>query len=277
LRTWLGKRGIGALNLMAGRGRRFDDAEPKLAALDRWRRESAVELVVCSGDYTALGLEPELAAARSAVESLMDAPAGYVNVPGNHDVYVAAAPGDRRFEGHFADSLGSDLPEYRRGGPWPLVRFAGDGIAVVAVDSAHPNPQPWRSSGRIPPEQIEALSSVLRDDRVKGRYVFVVTHYAPRLRDGGPDRPLHGMVNAEDFLAACASIERGAILCGHVHHRYRVRVPGVAPPIFCAGSATMAGREGFWLFDVDATSARATAGRWNGSNYELVADSAVDA
>ena len=51
-------------------------------------------------------------------------------------------------------------------GVWPLVRLIGDSVAVVCVNSARPNPQPWRSSGRIPDTQIKALRDVLRDPRL---------------------------------------------------------------------------------------------------------------
>jgi len=81
----------------------------------------------------------------------------------------------------------------------------------------------------------------------------------------------NGLANAEEFLAACAGIRRGAILCGHVHRRFRVRTPGVVPEIFCAGSATLANREGLWVFDVDRAgqAAEATPGHWTGARYEL--------
>jgi len=277
LSDWLGKRAIGAANLLTGRYHHFVSARGKLKALDRFKREQAIDLVLFTGDYTALGLDRELAEARAVVEPLMDAPLGFVNVPGNHDLYVPDVIRHRRFERHFGDTLESDLPELCAEGPWPLVRLAGDGVAVVAVNSARPNPQPWRSSGVIPAEQLSALGNALRDPRVRGRFVFVITHYAPRLADGGPDRKLHGMINADDFLKVCSEIPRGVILCGHIHRRYTVKIDGVAPAIFCAGSATMARRESVWVFDVDEGKARATPGRWNGTGYELLPDSAVDA
>jgi 3',5'-cyclic AMP phosphodiesterase CpdA len=274
---WLGKRALGGANLvLRRRGRRFARARLKLEALAEATKRLEVELVIFSGDYTAMGLEAEYVAARAAVEPLLGAPAGYVNVPGNHDLYVAETVRRQRFEHHFGDTLWSDLPEHRANGAWPLVRLAGAGVAVVCVDSARPNP-PWRSSGRIPEAQLAALVRVLDDPRVRERFVFVVTHYAPRLADGGPDTRYHGLDNAEAFLRACGRLERGAILCGHVHHPFSVRVPASPVPIFCAGSATMDGRESFWLFDVGASSCRVLAGRWSGQGYEVAPAAAVEA
>ncbi|MEN8191070.1 MAG: hypothetical protein ABFS19_14580, partial [Thermodesulfobacteriota bacterium] len=45
--------------------------------------------------------------------------------------------------------------------------------------------------------------------------------------------------------------------------------------IFCAGSLTMEGREGFWLFDVEENTLTATPGLWNGGSYELKTTAAV--
>ncbi len=267
LRNWLNKRAIGGLHLAIGRGKLFRDVEQKLEALTAFALARSVDLVVFSGDYTALGLEAEFARAARVVEPLMQFPAGYVHVPGNHDLYVKRVERERRFEHHFPGSLASDLPERATDGPWPLVRLAGDDVAVVAVNSARAN-LPWKSTGAVPQRQLDGLAEILRDPRLAGRFVFIVTHYAPRLADGSPDRPLHRMDNAEEFLACVAPVERGAILCGHVHHRYHVKLPGVGPGIFCGGSATMVGREGAWLFDVGAgATARATPVGWTGVEY----------
>jgi hypothetical protein len=110
---------------------------------------------------------------------------------------------------------------------------------------------------------------VLKRTEVQERFVLIVTHYAPRLHDGRPDHPAHRMVNAENFLAACAATRPGAILCGHLHHPYRVRVPDLGPEILCAGSATMEGRESFWLLDIEESGCRVSLGRWAGREYTV--------
>jgi 3',5'-cyclic AMP phosphodiesterase CpdA len=275
-RQWIGKRAIGALNLMAGRGRRFTDNLEKIAALTRFSREQAVDLVLFTGDFTALGLESELAAAREAVEPLMAAPAGFVAIPGNHDIYLQDVLRSASYERHFGDTLRTDLPEHSADGVWPMVRLIDGGPAVVAVNSARPNPLPWRSNGRIPPTQLSALARLLEDVRVRERFVFIMNHYPPRLADGSRDRPIHRMLNDEEFLSVCAELPRGAILCGHVHHRYAVRVAGVRPTILCCGSTTMALREGLWLYELQGPVARAVPGRWTGTQYALEPDAACD-
>jgi hypothetical protein len=86
---------------------------------------------------------------------------------------------------------------------------------------------------------------------------------------------MHRMVNAEEFLGTCADVARGAILCGHMHYTYRVRLPDVGPEILCAGSATMDGREGLWMLDVEHGAIAARRGRWLDDGY--VIDAAFEA
>ena len=277
LRDWLGKRIVGGLNMFVRRRPYFAAAAAKVVALDAFRRELEVDLVICTGDYTALGTLLELRTARAVVEPLMAAPSGYVTVPGNHDLYAPDVVRERRFQEAFGDKLTTDLPEFQvEGGPWPLVRLFGDDVAVVGVNSARPNRAPWLSSGTIPPAQLVVLPRILEDERVRSRFVFVMTHYAARLGDGTHDHPYHGLENADCFLAACASLPRGALLCGHLHRRFVVRIDGVRLPLFCAGSTTQKGREGLWVFDVTGENARATPGRWAGERYELELDSAIE-
>jgi len=269
LRDWLGKRLLGGANALLRRNRRFADAVHKLGRLADFVREERVDLVLCTGDYTTLGTEAEYAVARAAVAPLLAAPLGYVHVPGNHDLYLGDTVRERRFERAFAGTLASDFPEHRVDGTWPIVRLVGDEVAVIAVSSARPNPQPWRSSGRVPDAELSALARVLRDPRLTGRFVFVLLHYAPRRPSGEPDRYLHGLENADELLTVCRSIERGAILHGHLHHCFELTLPGLTARIFDAGSTTYAGREGLWVFDVERDGAEVTRGRWDGERYVL--------
>jgi 3',5'-cyclic AMP phosphodiesterase CpdA len=268
---WPGKRVAGGLNFLRGRGRRFKRALAKLERLAEFSRRSDVDLVIFSGDFTAMGTRAEFVAARTAIQPFLNTPAGFVCVPGNHDLYTRTVVRQRRFETTFEGLLDSDLPESAVDGVWPLVRFVGEDAAVLALNSARPNPVPWRSSGRIPDIQIEAARGLLRRPELADRFVFVVTHYAPCLWDGGPDTRNHGLVNAQELLDLVAGIERGALLCGHVHRTFRVRLPGVGPEVFCAGSATMHELEGFWMFDFDGGRIGARQGRWTGSGYALEA------
>ena len=262
-KKWFSKRAIGAINLLRGRAKYFDDAEEKIVALIRFKEENAIDLVINTGDYTALGLESELTLAKELVSPLLKPPQRYVTVPGNHDIYVHEAKSHYRFSGQFCSVLQNDLPEYCRGGHWPLIRLVGDGIAVIAVNSSHPNPWPWRSDGMIPQEQLDALEEVLQDIRIKDKFIFLITHYAPRLENGQADSALHGLTNADAFLEKAKALEHGAILCGHVHKTYKVSLEGLHCELFCAGSATMQGHEGFWIYDIEDKKIHAHAVIWD--------------
>jgi 3',5'-cyclic AMP phosphodiesterase CpdA len=274
LRELLGKRLLGAGNLLLRRRGLFADARTKLGLLARFAEREAVDLVVCTGDYTALGTTPELEAARVAIDPLTHRPRGFVTVPGNHDLYMPDTVADGRFDRIFGDLLGSDWPEVAVDAGWPRVRLYDDCLAVVCVNSARPNPQPWRSSGRVPDAQLRALDTLLTDPRLRDRTILIATHYAPRLRDGSPDRWNHGLENADALLAVCARAPRAAVLHGHIHGRYHVcPQPGLNQ--FGAGSATHAGREGIWLFEVEAGRARALPGSFEGGEYRLDRAAAV--
>ena len=274
LGKWLSKRAFGGANLLLGRHRSFADAVDKLKALARFKVEYNVDLVLCTGDYTALGLNHEYQRAVSALSGLMDASLGYVNVPGNHDYYLTDALREERFRSYFKSTLASDLPEHQVDGPWPLVRLIGDEIAVVAVNSSRPNPLPWRSSGRIPEIQLRELHKLSRDARLAARRVFIMTHYAPLRENGEKDSWRHGLENSDSFLLSCADFEQVIILCGHIHRCYHVTDQTTGQIIFCAGSATQEAREGFWLFETRGREIWATSGRWSGHRYELKEETA---
>jgi 3',5'-cyclic AMP phosphodiesterase CpdA len=198
-----------------------------------------------------------------------------VTVPGNHDLYLPDTVADGRFDRIFGDLLGTDWPERAVDGIYPAVRLYDEHFAVVAVNSARPNPPIMRSSGRIPEAQLVALAELLADEELSKRTVFVITHYAPRKGDGSPDRFNHGLENAEELLAACAMAPRSAVLHGHIHWRAHVKLPDVVPHLFGAGSTTCSGREGLWLFDVEPGQVRATPGTYREGDYVLEPEQAV--
>ena len=266
-KKWFGKRAIGALNLLAGRGRFFDEAEEKIAALNDFKKQNEIDLVICTGDYTALGLDAELLHAAELIAPLTDAPQGFITVPGNHDIYAKDVIKNNYFFNNFGAFMQTDMPEYRSDGIWPFVRLIGDDIAVIAVNSAKPNPVPWRSDGHIPGVQLESLSRILDDTRLSGRFLFIVTHYASRLDNGKPDTRLHGLHNADDFLVICNKVTTGALLCGHIHRCYRVPLDGLSVDLYCAGSATKEHREGFWLFDIENGTCRASQGFFDAEKF----------
>jgi hypothetical protein len=269
LTSFLNKRIVGYANLAFRRRRLFADAERKVQAIADFADEQNVDLVVCTGDYTALGTEPELRYAREIIEVLTKRPLGFFTVPGNHDLYLRDTVKAGWWDRYFGEFMKNELPEYAVDGAWPQVWFPTDGLALVGVNSARANPKPTYSSGRITDEEIRALSLVLDDARLRERFVIIATHYAPRRANGRPDRPAHGLENADAFLEASACAGRGVILHGHIHWRYHVRVPETPLTLCCSGSTTHAGREGLWMLEVADGAVTATPGRWDQTRYKL--------
>ena len=268
-KKWFGKRAVGALNLLGGRGKRFDDAESKIEALVEFKEQNGIDLVICTGDYTALGLEAEIINAAEIVAPLATPEDKFITVPGNHDIYLYDSLHQESFNRHFGKFMRSDLPQYRVDEFFPFVRLF-DEVAVVGLNSAKPNPLPWRSTGYIPDKQLEAFSEILKDKRVKDKYILVSTHYAPRDENGLPDKKHHRLINAKEFLECCKGIEKGAILTGHIHKGFRVEIDGLKAPLFCAGSVTMDKRESFWLFEITKDSFKVSKGVFENGKYATI-------
>lgn len=268
IRQWFGKRFVGGVNHVLRRSRRFRRTKEKLAALANFAADQSVDLVICTGDYTILGTENELGAARAAVEPLTNRPLGYITVPGNHDVYLNDSVLERRFDRHFAEFLESDRPDLAALDGWPKVRLFDD-VAVIAVRSARPNPLVWLSSGMVETAELRGLERALLDPEIARRFVIVASHYALRGADGRPDSVSHGLDNADDVLRAISEISSGCYLHGHIHRRFQLRLPGVRPTILGAGSATQEGSEGFWLIEIEGGHGSATPGYFMDEEYRL--------
>lgn len=268
---WAGKRLAGGTNLLRGRGKQFEDGAAKIEGLAEFQARCPSDLVICSGDLTALGTQGEFEAAHRLLSPLF-ASSEVLAIPGNHDLYTPSTVRQGRFERWFSNGLDSDLPDLKTDGDWPVVRLLADHSAAIAVNSARPTRAPWRSSGRIPKAQVRGLEAALEDPRVAGRFVFVVTHYAPFRPDGSPDAASHGLRNVDELLAAMAPLRRGAILCGHIHTAFRLPLAGLDGEVFCAGSATMHGRERLWVFERRADGWIARLGRWIDGAWQIEAE-----
>ena len=188
-KAFLNKRLVGYANLAFRRRKAFAEAPRKIEALASFAEEQRVDLIVCTGDYTALGTEPELRYARRVIEPLLHRPLGFFTVPGNHDLYLRDTVEAGWWDECFGGLMKNELPEHVVDGVWPQVWFPAEGLALVGINSARANPKPTHSSGRIPDQEVEALIRVLDDSRLRDRFVIIATHYAPRLANGKPDRP----------------------------------------------------------------------------------------
>ena len=231
------------------RAARFAKALGLLEQIVREIVELAPDHVLLSGDLTALAVEEEFAAARTALAPIYR-PGLLSVIPGNHDRYTAHAAKGRRFERHFAALLTSDLRGFAGADGYPFVRLVGEGLAVIGLDSTRLAPLPGLSFGSVGREQRRALAKILDAPDLRDRFLCVMVHHAPLRMNGEPDRVTHGLLDGAELMRLLAG-RRCSLHHGHVHHRYWHRATEDRPHVFGAGSATERGHEGYWVIDVE--------------------------
>ncbi len=242
-----------------GRRERFMDVPATVQRLLQEADRLKVDHLLVSGDLTALALPEEFEAARAALASW----SGRISIiPGNHDRYTPQSARELLFERAFGKELRSDLPDLCGEGPYPIVRLLGTDAAVVALSSARVPLAPGIAAGWVGEKQREALAAILADARMKDRAVLVAVHHAPLRQNGQPDRITHGLRDAAAVMAVSAAGGALGLCHGHIHHRYRTPGPGNLT-VFCAGSSTQKGREGYWLYELGGSARlRADAVSW---------------
>jgi len=230
-------RSLATVELWQGRGRAYDDAADKLALLARRGLDAGA--AICTGDLTQLGHDEEFAIARRALGALA---ARFVALPGNHDRFLWNGAGPL-FERHFPEQSQSDLPGPLR------VRLLGGEVAVVALDTAPVPSWPVYCRGRLSRRTLDDLAALLPS--LRQRCTLVALHHAPRVRNGRPDWPWHGVQNGGELLRVCAEGGVQAVLCGHVHDRFDLPAAPGRARLLCAGSSTERGREGYWDLTIE--------------------------
>jgi 3',5'-cyclic AMP phosphodiesterase CpdA len=247
----LGWRRLPALGelYLRGRIRNFSNAPATLRQIAQDVGRHHADHLIVSGDVTAYALDEEFDGARAALEPYASDPRRCTVIPGNHDTYTPDTVRELRFERRFGHLLASDLPEVAREGPFPFVRLL-DGAAVIGLKSARVPFVPGASFGVIGNRQLEGLDAALSSPKLMGRAVLVVVHHAPLDKKGRPDKLHHGLVDARALFKLVRG-PRFAVLHGHIHHRYHHEPTAERPHIFGAGSSTQAGREGYWIIDVE--------------------------
>lgn len=238
---------LGELTL-GGRAHHYRQAFATLRRIGADAAGHGVGHLIVSGDLTAYALEEEFDLAKDALGDWAQDPARCTVVHGNHDVYTPGAVRAQRFERRFGHLLHSDLPGFLAEGSYPFVRLVGDDAAVVGLRSARVPALPGFSFGWVGARQLEALAALVAHPKLQGRAVLAVVHHAPLKGDGTPDRPMHGLRDAEALMRALPG-ERFAVLHGHIHRRFHHPATASRPHVFGAGSSTMAGREGYWLIE----------------------------
>ncbi|HEY4185642.1 MAG TPA: metallophosphoesterase [Polyangia bacterium] len=266
LGDFLGKRAVGALNLVVNR-RRHHKME-LLAALGEDLRHQPLDHVALTGDLSNVSLEAEWREALRWIGETNQAPDALTVIPGNHDAYVAEVVKSRVFETLFAPFQSSDLPALPE--RYPFVRFRGP-LALVAINScvATGDLGAW---GEIGAAQLARLEGVLTSPALADRTRVVLLHHPPVQLKGGEDR------NLKDRAAFSATLARAGaelILHGHDHRDETATLPGPdgqAIPVVGAGSASYAGsaekRARYNIYEFEGAARRANITRVTRAHQE---------
>ena len=233
-----------------GRGRRYEGARACLERIALEVDALSPDLVLVSGDLTALALEQEFHAARDVLVDLSARRRPVVVVPGNRDRLAPGGPDSRMFEEHLVDLVRSDLPRHADASGYPFVRLLGDDLAVVGLDSTRVPSYAGYVFGRLGDDQLARLDALLADPALASRSVAVMVHHAPLDAQGRRNPFSGGLIDGARLLEVTAG-RCVSLFCGHVHARYRVAAAAGRPEVFCGGSATERGSEGYWVIDLE--------------------------
>lgn len=277
----LGKRALGAANLvLRGRSRQFGGASRDALVDDVLGQRP--DLVVLTGDLTALATEAEFSAARDALTPLLAA-LPVAMVAGNHDRYTRGSARARRMESHFGP--------WMEGGRWDaqarnwtvatddpapgLARFSVDRIDLWMLDTARPSAV---SRGRVAAGHVERLGRELAGSPEE-RLRILGLHYPLLGPDGRPYRhPTHGLVGVESLIDLLREHPVDLVLHGHVHHWWAGAMAarsGRPIPVLNGGSSGLAPggdvEPGYLVLDQgDAGQLSVTRRTWEGGEYSDV-------
>ncbi|HEY6105747.1 MAG TPA: metallophosphoesterase [Anaeromyxobacteraceae bacterium] len=203
-------------------------------------REAQLDHLVVTGDLTASGETSEFERVADLLRPWAEK-GRLTAVPGNHDVWTK----DAAEKGRFLRLVGPDGRGMKRpAAPYPLAVPLSPEVALVALDSARWGEDPWRTPGRLGPQQLQATRDLVRQHAKEGRVVLLALHHHLVLP---PERiPSDALVarmplaDADKVVRLVAEMPVAAVLHGHRHCAFRLELPAPSgtTPVLCAGSAT---------------------------------------
>jgi len=165
------------LSIIAWYSHRAKENLPQvLALLAKAIKGQTWDQLVVTGDLSHLGLNVELAMARSFLARLAPTEKRFV-VPGNHDALVDAVPSDPQLWAAQAQCGAADLgcgDDVAAKG-FPLVRIHGC-VAFIGLSSAQPT-LPFSARGRLGAAQRESLAQHLMRYGAQGFFRVVAVHH----------------------------------------------------------------------------------------------------
>lgn len=201
---WLGKRGIGLINVWARRSREY--RTERAASFAKALAETGARTVLATGDVSSTALEHEFEQAAAFFRNLEQDGLRVFTQPGNHDVYTRNAFRTQRFQRMLAVFWpGAQLPA-RVGLP--------GGTDVVFAPTVCPD---WAARGYISDDDAQETARLVQE--AAPGPVLVAAHY-PVLNTttGYHSIFTRRLRNAESLRQALGRTGRTILYCaGHVH------------------------------------------------------------
>lgn len=248
----LGKRSLGALNLLVMRWRKH--RMQLLQAMLEDLRTRQFDHLALTGDLCNVALESEWHAALRWIADTALPPDRLTVIPGNHDAYVPEVVEQGTFERLFAAYQTAELRV--EGATYPFVRLRGE-VALVAVNTGVPTGD-FGAWGRLGAEQLTRLESLLSAPEVKTRRRVLLIHHPPLVNRLGEERNLR---DREALQALLARTGVDLVLHGHDHRDFFTTLPGpdaALIPVVGLGSASYAGgaelRSRYNICEIDAAA-----------------------
>jgi 3',5'-cyclic AMP phosphodiesterase CpdA len=239
LRHWNLKRLLGWLNWQ--QRRRHVYSRDVLERLVEDLRAQNPDHIAVTGDLANLGLPAEHAIALDWLGTL-GTPDRVTAIPGNHDIYsgIGADPGTARWRQYMsANTAAADhaIAEAVGAQQFPFVRRFGR-LAIIALNSAVPT-RPFYAIGRLGPEQLRRLASILDRLGAEGMMRVVLIHHPPL---PGLSKPRHDLEDAPALADVLARHGAELVLHGHEHREMLAWHPTPAGriPIIGVPSASLA-------------------------------------
>lgn len=249
LGDFMGKRAVGALNLVVNRRRHH-----KMELLDAMAtdlRQERPDHLALTGDLSNVALEAEWRQALRWIEATGRRPETVTVIPGNHDAYVPEVVARQAFEGLFGAYQSPDLQVAAGDGTgasagaggdratYPFVQFRGP-LALVAVNSCVPTGDlgAW---GEVGAPQLARIEAVLGRAELRDKVRVVLIHHPPVKLKGAEERNLKDREALGGVLARAGA---DLVLHGHDHRDETATLAGpggASIPVVGAGSASYAG------------------------------------
>jgi 3',5'-cyclic AMP phosphodiesterase CpdA len=234
-RALLSKRTLGFLSWHLRRRKVHEG--PVLPALVEDLRQTDPDHTAVTGDLVNISLPEEFQRAAVWLRTLGD-PRDVSVIPGNHDAYVPIA-WDRSL-GLWAPYMageGADGREWPAKGSadFPYLRRRGP-LAVIGVSTAAPMP-PHSAAGRIGPDQLRRLKTLLQRTGDEGFCRVVLIHHPPMPLPATRHKQL---LDNEALRALIAAEGAELLLHGHTHVTglARLKTPKGEVPVVGVPSAS---------------------------------------